>query len=370
VTSETKQDWPQFQCSTQRGYAAWMATRDLAPTLEKVRPFTMVPRESLIDLACQVRAVVASGIRGHFVECGVWRGGASFLMAELLRQAGVRDRKVWLFDSFEGLPPPEEIDGPAAMEYTKNTESPSYFDNCSASLEEVQRTAMELELASYTELVKGWFEQTLPAYRDRVGPIAILRIDADWYSSVRCCLANLYDQVVDGGLVILDDYYAFDGCATAVHEFFGKRKLAHRIENVVGKSEGFEHYQCALFRKGNFTWKRMYPLNLTAQEIAALIPLGDTLILVDQEEYGSEIAAGRHTIPFLERDGQYWGPPPNDATAIRELERLRRSGATFIAFAWPAFWWLEYYSGLHQHLRSEFCCILENDRLVVFDLRS
>src|SRR5437016_11334268 len=144
------------------------------------------------------------------------------------------------------------------MAYTKNTDSRSYFDNCRASLQEVQRIATELGLASYTEFVKGWFEQTLPTNRDRVGPIAILRIDCDWYSSVQCCLENLYDQVVDGGFVIFDDYYAFDGCAVAVHEFLGKRGLSHRLESVVGRSKGFEYPVNALFRKGNTTWRETY----------------------------------------------------------------------------------------------------------------
>lgn len=110
-------------------------------------------------------------------------------------------------------------------------------------------------------------------------------------------------------------------------------------------------------------------LHLTTQDIAALIPSGDTFILVDQEQFRSEVAAGRHVIPFLERDGHYWGPPPDDITAVRELERLRCSGAHFIVFGWPAFWWLDYYSELHRYLRSEFCCVLHNNRLVVFDLR-
>jgi hypothetical protein len=134
----------------------------------------MVAEASLVDLALQVKQVLVGNIPGDFVECGVWRGGASFLMAELLRQAGVTDRKVWLFDSFEGLPPPEGIDGPAATAYTKNADNPWYFDNCRASLEEVQRIAAELGLVSYTELVKGWFDQTLPNNRDRVGAIGLL----------------------------------------------------------------------------------------------------------------------------------------------------------------------------------------------------
>ena len=77
---------------------------DFAPIVAKIRPFTMVPETSLIELARQVRAILTFNIPGDFVECGVWRGGSSFLIAELLRQAGVQDRKVWLFDSFEGLP--------------------------------------------------------------------------------------------------------------------------------------------------------------------------------------------------------------------------------------------------------------------------
>src|SRR5881398_570952 len=77
---------------------------EFAATMSKVAPFTMLCRESLVDLARQVRFVLTSGIPGNFVECGVWRGGASFLMADLVRAAGAPDRKVWLFDSFQGMP--------------------------------------------------------------------------------------------------------------------------------------------------------------------------------------------------------------------------------------------------------------------------
>ena len=340
---------------------------ELTLVLDKMRPFTMVGVESLVELAIQVQQVLAQKIPGDFVECGVWRGGASFFIAELLRQAGVADRKVWLFDSYEGLPPPEEIDGPAAMAYAKNTGGSWYVDNCRASLEQVQRIGRDLGLASYTEFVKGWFEQTLPTHRARVGPIALLRIDCDWYSSVRCCLDNLYDQVVDRGFVILDDYYTWDGCAIAVHEFLGKRGLSNRIESAPNEGS----YQSAMFRKGDVTWNWEHRLHLSAQEIANLIPPEDTFILIDQGMFRSEISAGSRALPFLERGGQDWGPPPDDQTAIREFERLRQSrGATFIVFLWPAFWWLDYYAAFRQHLVSNFCCVLENDRLVAFNLRS
>jgi CelD/BcsL family acetyltransferase involved in cellulose biosynthesis len=112
-----------------------------------------------------------------------------------------------------------------------------------------------------------------------------------------------------------------------------------------------------------------YQMHLAMREIGALVPAGESFILVDEDSWRIDAGAGRRAIPFLERDGHYWGPPPDDETAIRELERLRRSGAGFMVFGWPAFWWLEYYAGLHRYVRTHFRCLLENERLVVFDLR-
>ena len=92
-------------------------------------------------------------------------------------------------------------------------------------------------------------------------------------------------------------------------------------------------------------------------------------ILVDEARFGKAPADLNQAFPFLERDGEYWGPPANDATAILELERLRIKGATHIVFAWMARWWLDYYVGLRQHLESNFELVLANERLTVFDLR-
>jgi hypothetical protein len=110
-------------------------------------------------------------------------------------------------------------------------------------------------------------------------------------------------------------------------------------------------------------------LREATQELDALIPSGNDLILVDQGDWGYEIFADRRAIPFMERNGHYWGPPPDDATAIREFERLQRFEPSFMVFGWPAFWWLDYYSEFNSYLRSRFRCILQNDNLVVFDLR-
>lgn len=96
--------------------------------------------------------------------------------------------------------------------------------------------------------------------------------------------------------------------------------------------------------------------------------------MVDDQQWSDrwargEVVTARRTIPFLERDGQYWGQPADDQTAVRELERLRGAGASCIAFAWPAFWWLDHYSGLHEHLRLRYPCVIRGENLVVFDLR-
>lgn len=200
----------------------------------------MVPEEGLRGLAAAVDRVTADGVAGCFVECGTWRGGASFLMVRRSFAHGVT-RRTWLFDSFEGLPPPASIDGPAALEWANDTASPLYHDNCAASLEEVEASARRLGLQDHVELVKGWFDETLPATKARLGPIALLRIDADWYDSVTRCLEELVPQVAPGGIVILDDYWAWDGCTRATHDYLSRHGLPYRIDGLGGASFRVRH---------------------------------------------------------------------------------------------------------------------------------
>jgi hypothetical protein len=115
------------------------------------------------------------------------------------------------------------------------------------------------------------------------------------------------------------------------------------------------------------TWEEAR--NELADELGGLIPTGCSYILVDQNQLGVLPLARRYAIPFIERGGRYWGPPANDASAIEELERLREAGPSSIVFAWPAFWWLDHYSGFHRHLRDHYRCLVRNERLVAFNLR-
>ena len=114
------------------------------------------------------------------------------------------------------------------------------------------------------------------------------------------------------------------------------------------------------------TWEQQVAASV--REIAMVVPTGQTFILVDGNRLGVFQLAKRRIIPFLERGGQYWGPPPDDHTAIEELQRLCEAKPAFLIFAWPAFWWLDYYPQLTRYLRSNYVCRMENERIVVFDL--
>ena len=113
-----------------------------------------------------------------------------------------------------------------------------------------------------------------------------------------------------------------------------------------------------------------WQLSQAMTDLAGLIPRGSTFILVDDAHWGGLTELnGSRVIPFLEKNGRYWGPPDSDETAWRELERMRQAGARCIAFAWPSFWWLQHYREFYQQLRARFRCVLENERLVVFSLK-
>jgi glycosyltransferase involved in cell wall biosynthesis len=106
------------------------------------------------------------------------------------------------------------------------------------------------------------------------------------------------------------------------------------------------------------------------QELEPHIPTGSSYILVDMSQWSSgQLLENRQSIPFLEKDGLYWGVPSNDTNAIEEFKRLHCNGANFIVFGHPAFWWLDYYAEFNHYLRSRFRCILDNENLIVFDLR-
>ncbi|MBL7861580.1 MAG: class I SAM-dependent methyltransferase [Cyclobacteriaceae bacterium] len=187
---------------------------------KKYKEFTMIPEELFISNLELCSRVLS--IDGDIVECGVWRGGMSAAITEL---AGA-GREIHLFDSFEGLPPAKEIDGKDALRWQLDTTSAGYFNNCMAD-ESFAITAMQKTGHSNYRLWRGWFAETIPNYDGN--KIAILRLDGDWYDSIKTCLNGLFPKVVDGGLVILDDYYTWEGCTKAVHDYLSESQSPSRI---------------------------------------------------------------------------------------------------------------------------------------------
>lgn len=121
-------------------------------------------------------------------------------------------------------------------------------------------------------------------------------------------------------------------------------------------------------RQAHMDW--LGTLQRAREEIESLVPLGGTFIFVDENQWGREpVTEGRLPIPFLEKDGEYWGPPASDDAARAELERLHQAGAEFLVFAWPAFWWLDHFAEFRRYLEHTYRRIWRNQRLDVFDLR-
>ncbi len=203
--------------------------------LMEVKPYTMVSYFRLFNVYELSELVEKEKLNGCFVECGVWRGGCAAVMGSIADRIG-SNRKIWLFDSFEGLPEPSKKDGQQAKVYAggRNSGDLKSIGRAVASLEDVERLLFsKLKLnRNNLVIVKGWFQEVLPYHKQRIGPIAILRIDADWHHSTKVCLECLYDNVIEGGYVILDDYGYWEGCRKAVNEFIEERKLKVKLEKI------------------------------------------------------------------------------------------------------------------------------------------
>lgn len=131
-----------------------------------------------------------------------------------------------------------------------------------------------------------------------------------------------------------------------------------------------------IWQEGNWHYDYLQRVWCASEEIASLIPEGARFVFMDDGSWGDGRAGtpaieGRTAIPFLECGGQYHGRPADDATAIRELARLRAEHRpAFLVVVWPAFWWLDYYTGFAAYLRETFPCVMESERVVAFDLKS
>ena len=201
--------------------SSWAAAQDSLLKLRlfrQVRHHTLASRQRLNTLMELGRAIDRNAVHGAIVECGVYRGGSAAILASATRQS----RDIYLFDSFEGLPPPGEKDGALATQHYRE-------GWCAARPEDVAALFSRLGIPqSRVHIVKGWFADTLKSVT--VPEIALLHIDADWYDPVKLCLEFFYEAVRPGGFIVLDDYGRWEGSTRAADEFLEARELGALLD--------------------------------------------------------------------------------------------------------------------------------------------
>lgn len=190
--------------------------------VRKVAPYTLTPPERIYNLELAVRHVVRRRVPGDIVECGVWRGGSMMAVAHVLMDEGDEERRLVLFDTFEGMTEPTAED----VSWSGKTALPSYRKRLRegesqwmrAELDEVRANLYATGFdQSRIHFVKGRVEDTLPS--DAVERIALLRLDTDWYQSTKVELEHLYPLLSPGGILLVDDYGRWQGQRQAVDEY-------------------------------------------------------------------------------------------------------------------------------------------------------
>ena len=195
----------------------------------------------------QVITCDRDGVSGALVECGVWKGGAVAWMALAGQSVNASPRPLHLFDAFDDICEPDPaVDGEYALRKVVELGGPTdpkgrltpmtgIYDakggpgTVEACREVLNRTRHPAHLWNFHV---GWFQDTLPSAD--TGPIAILRLDGDWYASTKVCLEHLYDLVSPGGFVVIDDYLMFEGCRLAVDEFRAQRRIVDPL-NIIDR---------------------------------------------------------------------------------------------------------------------------------------
>ena len=189
--------------------------------IRAVKPWTMTSPDKLYALILAVRHIVKHKIPGDIVECGVWRGGSMQATAHTLLEVGDTSRQLYLFDTFEGMPPPTEedrrYDGKSAEDLLATSERTAHVWAV-AALEDVQHGMSQVGYPEdHVHFVQGTVEDTVP--REAPEQISVLRLDTDWYTSTKHELEHLYPRLVSGGVLLIDDYGWWEGAKKAVDEF-------------------------------------------------------------------------------------------------------------------------------------------------------
>ncbi len=213
---------------------------DFLDIYNSCKEYTMTSINSMFALYKSVEYIIKNKIEGDFIECGVWRGGSSMVIAKTLLKLNVSDRKIYLYDTFEGMTAPTENDldttGQSAEDLLKNSSKNDGKAKesiwCIASFEEVtQNLSMMNYPSNNIHLIKGKVEDTLQN-DNLIEKIALLRLDTDWYESTKIEMEVLFPKLMTKGVLIIDDYGYWLGAKKAIDEYFEKFNLYYLLNKI------------------------------------------------------------------------------------------------------------------------------------------
>ena len=193
----------------------------------------MLPAVRMNHLQSCIVNVIKEGIPGDVIETGVWRGGATIFMRGILKAFDVRDRCVWVADSFEGLPLSDAEKFPLEAKAHAGPFMTKVCNHLAVGIDEVRRNFDAYGLLDdQVRFLKGWFCDTLPTAP--IERLALMRLDGDLYDSTRDSLVNLFHRLSPGGYVIIDDYGedSWTYCRRAVDEFRAERGISDPLIRV------------------------------------------------------------------------------------------------------------------------------------------
>lgn len=202
---------------------------------DKCRQFTNTSKEKMFSFYQSTKYVINTGIEGDLVECGTLRGGRMMLVAYALLEMGITDRKIYLYDTFKGMPEPTAedysvSDNRSVFDKWKRRQRSGYNEWCYATLSEVKDN-MALTQYPNVVFVEGKIEETIP--RTMPSQIALLGLDTDWYESTKHELIHLFPLLSKSGVLIVDDYEYWAGSKKAVDEYFsGGKILLNRLDGA------------------------------------------------------------------------------------------------------------------------------------------
>lgn len=202
---------------------------------DQCKPYTMTSLERMYAAYKAVDYITESGIEGSIVECGVWKGGSSMMMACNLIRNSSMNRELYLYDTFEGMPEPSEKDinykGERGHKFWEKNKRDNVNLYCYASMDEVRKNMKNTGYpASLIHYVKGKVEDTIPSTVP--GKIAVLRLDTDWYESTYHELKYLFPLLSKNGVLILDDYGHWQGQKTAVNQYFREENIHMLLQRI------------------------------------------------------------------------------------------------------------------------------------------